>query len=160
LSSSTASPSSATSAGPAPAPLAAAVGDPLGSFERVTDLGTWNRYAAVNDEFVPIHMDDDAGRAAGYDGAIGMGNLQWAYVHNLLRAWAGDGGRIRSVSFELRRPNVKGQRVIAEGEVVERVEGDGEVVVSVKVWTRSDTGDQLGRGTAVVSLPSPPMLTG
>jgi acyl dehydratase len=162
LSSGTASPSSATDPVPAPAPaaLAAAVGDGLGSFERVTDIGTWNRFAAVNDEFVSIHMDDEAGRAAGYDGAIGMGNLQWAYVHNLLRAWIGDAGRIRSVSFELRGPNIKGQRVIAQGEVVDRAERDGEVVLSVEVWTSSGTGDQLGRGTAVVSLPLLPARPG
>jgi acyl dehydratase len=156
LSSGTASPSSATSAVPAPAPaaLAAAVGDGLGSFERVTDMGTWNRFAAVNDEFVSIHMDDEAGRAAGYEGAIGMGNLQWAYVHNLLRAWIGEEGRIRTVSFELRGPNVKGQRVTAQGEVVDRTERDGEVVLSVNVWTTSSAGDPLGRGSAVVSLPA------
>jgi MaoC like domain len=162
LSSGTASPSSATSPVPAraPAPVTAAVGDRLCSFERVTDMGTWNRYAAVNDEFVSIHMDDEAGRAAGYEGAIGMGNLQWAYVHNLLRAWIGEDGRIRSVSFELRGPNVKGQRLIAGGEVVERTERDGEVMLSVKVWTSSGAGDQLGCGTAVVSLPSPPAHPG
>jgi len=126
----------------------------------VTDMGTWNRFAAVNDEFVGIHMEDEAGRAAGYEGAIGMGNLQWAYVHNLLRAWIGEEGRIRSVSFELRGANVKGQRVLARGEVVERTERDGEVVLSVNVWTSSGTGDQLGRGTAVVSLPSSPARLG
>jgi acyl dehydratase len=157
LSSSTASPSSATSPVTATVPAAlAAVGDGLGAFERVTDMGTWNRFAAVNDEFVSIHMDDEAGRAAGYEGAIGMGNLQWAYVHNLLRAWIGEEGRIRSVSFELRGPNVKGQRVIAAGEVIERVEQDGEVVLSVNVRTTSGDGDPLGRGSAVVSLPAGP----
>ena len=32
------------------------------TFERTTDFMHWNRYAAVNDEFVYIHMDDEAGR--------------------------------------------------------------------------------------------------
>jgi len=39
-------------------------------------------------------MDDEAGRAAGHPTAIGMGNLQWAYLHNLLRGWLGGRGRI------------------------------------------------------------------
>jgi hypothetical protein len=43
---------------------AAKVGDELPPFVRTTGFDNWNRYAAVNDEFVPIHMDDDAGRAA------------------------------------------------------------------------------------------------
>jgi hypothetical protein len=34
-------------------------------FERDTHLEEWNGFAAVNDEFVPIHMDDTGGRAAG-----------------------------------------------------------------------------------------------
>ena len=40
------------------------VGDALPPWSRKTDFMNWNRYAAVNDEFVYIHMDDEAGRAA------------------------------------------------------------------------------------------------
>ena len=49
------------------------VGDELPVFQRATGLHHWNRYAAVNDEFVPIHMDDEAGQEAGYPSAFGMG---------------------------------------------------------------------------------------
>ena len=56
----------------------------------------WNRYAAVNDEFVYIHMDDDAGRAAlNEQGAFGMGNLRYAYLVNALQDWIGDEATIR-----------------------------------------------------------------
>ena len=54
------------------------------SFVRTTGLGNWNRYAAVNDEFIDIHMDRDAAKAAGLPDVIGMGNLRIAYLHNLL----------------------------------------------------------------------------
>src|ERR1700749_2204090 len=73
-------------------------GDELPPFTRVTGLDNWNRYAAVNDEFVPIHMDDEAGREAGYPTAFGMGNLQLAYLHSLVRGWLGDDGVIVSLS--------------------------------------------------------------
>ena len=43
----------------------AQVGDTLPTLQRTTAFHNWNRYAAVNDEFVPIHMDDEAGKAAG-----------------------------------------------------------------------------------------------
>ena len=40
-------------------------------------------------------MDDEAGHDAGYPGAFGMGNLQLAYLHLLLReCLAVSGGRI------------------------------------------------------------------
>ncbi len=52
------------------------VGQELPGFKRRTDLMNWNRYAAVNDEFIPIHMDDEAGRQGQNEqGAFGMGNL-------------------------------------------------------------------------------------
>ena len=70
-------------------------GEELPPFTRTAGFANWNRYAAVNDEFVPIHMDDEAGRAAGYPTAFGMGNLQWAYLHNLVRDWLGDERRDR-----------------------------------------------------------------
>ena len=71
-----------------------AVGDQLPPFTRQTGLANWNRYAAVNDEFVPIHMDDEAGQAAGYPTAFGMGNLQWSYLYNVIRNWMGEDGRL------------------------------------------------------------------
>ena len=61
------------------------VGMEIPEFQRATGLHNWNRYAAVNSEFVDIHMDDEAGQAAGYPTAFGMGNLQWSYLHALLR---------------------------------------------------------------------------
>ena len=73
----------------------------------------WNRYAAVNDEFIPIHMDDAAGQAAGYSGAFGMGNLQWAWLHCLLRDWldgSAVGASCRSASSSA-GPSLKGLTV-------------------------------------------------
>src|SRR5690348_323045 len=84
------------------------IGQKLPAFSRETGFPAWNRFAAVNDEFVPIHMDDEAGRAAGYPSAFGMGNLQWAYLHNALREWMGDEGRIVSLSCQFRGPDTKG----------------------------------------------------
>ena len=55
------------------------VGDEMPPWSRKTGFMNWNRYAAVNDEFVPFHMDDEAGRAAKNEqGAFGMGNLRYA----------------------------------------------------------------------------------
>ena len=130
------------------------VGDEIPPFERVTGFANWNRYAAVNDEFVPIHMDDAAGREAGYPTAIGMGNLQWAFLHNVLREWMGDDGRIEEIACQFRAPNTKDQTVTARGRIEAiRLEGD-RVLVDLTVWTETD-GVDLAPGTATVSLPGP-----
>lgn len=130
------------------------VGDELPPFSRKTGFDHWNRYAAVNDEFVPIHMDDEAGRAAGYPTAFGMGNLQWAYLHNLLRRWIGDAGRIVSVTCQFRAPNVKGQTVTARGVVTAVRDVDAGRVVDVEIWTEDQAGKRLAPGTASVLLPA------
>lgn len=77
-------------------------------YVRTTGLANWNRYAAVNDEFIPLHMDDDAAKAAGMPGVFGMGNLRIAYLHNLLADWLGDDGDIVDFRCEFRGLNLKG----------------------------------------------------
>ncbi|WP_426246540.1 MaoC/PaaZ C-terminal domain-containing protein [Nocardioides sp. LHG3406-4] len=129
-------------------------GDELPRFVRRTGFENWNRYAAVNDEFVPIHMDDAAGRAAGYPGAFGMGNLQWAYLHSMLRDWLDGEGRIRRIACQFRNPNMQGQVVTARGVVESVSASDGGTAVALRVWTEDQDGTVLAPGTAEVWLPT------
>lgn len=133
------------------------VGDELPPFTRGTGFANWNRFAAVNDEFVPIHMDDEAGRAAGHPTAIGMGNLQWSYLHNLLRDWLGAPGRILRLDGQFRGLNTKGMTITARG-VVTAVESaaDGTRTATVSVWTEDEHGTKLLPATAVVRLDRAP----
>jgi acyl dehydratase len=128
-------------------------GEEIPSFTRETGLANWNRFAAVNDEFIPIHMDDEAGKAAGMPTAFGMGNLQWSYLHALLRDWLDGEGRIVSVACQFRSPNLKGQTVVAHGKITGiREEGD-EKLVDLEVWTVANGDTTLAPGTATVALP-------
>ena len=127
-----------------------AVGDEIPEFTRTTGFANWNRYAAVNDEFVPIHMDDEAGRAAGMDGAFGMGNLQWAYLHNVVRDWLGDRGRIVRMDCQFRAVNTKGQTVTAHGRVESVHERANDLLVELRVWTADQDGNPLAPGTCTV----------
>ena len=82
------------------------VGQQITPWSRKTDFMNWNRYAAVNDEFVYFHMDDEAGRAAKNEqGAFGMGNLRFTYLLNILRDWAGDEAEIRQLGCQYRAIN-------------------------------------------------------
>ena len=134
------------------------IGTEVPEYVRTTDLANWNRYAAVNDEFVPIHMDDDAGRAAGFPSAFGMGNLLWAYLHNMLRDWieadfAGN-GRIVSVDLSFRSPNLRGQTVAARGTVTAvREEGGATIVdLDVAVVDRDAPATVLAPGKATIAV--------
>ncbi|GAA3391458.1 MaoC/PaaZ C-terminal domain-containing protein [Cryptosporangium minutisporangium] len=130
--------------------VAPTVGEELPPFVRETGFAAWNRYAAVNDEFVPIHMDDEAGRAAGYPTAFGMGNLQWSYLHVLVREWVAGRGRIARLSCQFRNPNLKGQTVTARGVVSAVNEDDGVISAELKIWTETQDGTVLAPGTATV----------
>ena len=108
-----------------------AVGEEIPVWVREANLHAWNRYAAVNDEFVPIHMDDDAGRAQGFPGAFGMGNLMWSYLHNLVRGWMGDDARITAMTCSFRSPNLRGMTVEARGAVTAVRDEGGERLVDL-----------------------------
>jgi acyl dehydratase len=130
------------------------VGTELPAFVRTTGFHNWNRYAAVNDEFVPIHMDDDAGRAQGFPGAFGMGNLMWSYLHNVVRDWMGDDGRIVTMSCSFRSPNLRGMTVEARGRVTAVRDEGGERLVDLELSVVDhDTPDTvLVPATATVAL--------
>jgi hypothetical protein len=113
----------------------------------------WNRFAAVNDEFVPIHMDDEAGRGAGYPSAFGMGYLQWSWAHDVLRAFAGDDGRIERVQASFRAPSLKGISVTAGGRVTSVETAVDRVRCEIEVWTTTADGTSPLIGTATVTFP-------
>ena len=130
------------------------VGQEIPAFERKTDFMHWNRYAAVNEEFVYVHMDDEAGKAAGQGAAFGMGNLRWAYVLNALRAWIGDEAEIRELGMQFRAINHKNDVLTTSGVVSEKYQKDGENLVRLDINVLNQDGAKTAPGHAVVSLPS------
>jgi len=121
-------------------------------FQRTTGFHNWNRFAAVNDEFVDIHMDDGAGQAAGYPGAFGMGNLQWAYMHNAVREWLAGDGEIKSLSCQFRAANLRNTTVTVKGVVTDVAQAEDGTSVTINLRTENDTGETLAPGAAVVLL--------
>jgi len=140
-------------------PRTAQVGDEIPTFERFADFPAWNRYAAVNDEFVPIHMDDDAGRNAGMSSAIGMGNLGVSHIHCMLRDWLDGQGRITGVAIQFRSPSLRSRTNTTHGKVVDvspaDVSGDGRRRLGLEVWIDDGDGTVLTRGTATVEVDAP-----
>ena len=130
------------------------VGDEMPAWSRQTDFMHWNRYAAVNDEFVPFHMDDEAGRKAGNkEGAFGMGNLRYAYLANALRGWIGDEAEIREIGCQYRAINQKNDTLTVVGKVVEKEVVDGEARVKLTTNVMNQAGEATCPGHAVVALP-------
>ena len=129
------------------------VGDKIPAWSRKTSFAEWNRYAAVNEEFVPFHMDDEAGRRAGNEqGAFGMGNLRYAYIVNALREWIGDDAIVREVGCQYRAINQKDDVLTVTGEVTAKKSEDGENRVYLDINVVTQTGAPTCPGHAVVAL--------
>ncbi len=133
------------------------VGQQVTPWSRKTDFMHWNRYAAVNDEFVYIHMDDEAGRAAKNDqGAFGMGNLRFAYLLNMLRHWAGDEVTIRELGCQYRAINQKNDVLTCTGTITDKKVENGENLVYLDVNVTNQDGKTGAPGKAVVVMPGRP----
>ncbi|MGK2965532.1 MAG: MaoC/PaaZ C-terminal domain-containing protein [Tepidiformaceae bacterium] len=130
------------------------VGQEIPVFQRKTDFMHWNRYAAINEEFVYVHMDDEAGKAAGQGAAFGMGNLRWAYVLNALRAWIGDEAEIRELGLQFRVINHKDDVLRTYAKVTEKKQENGENLVRLEVNVINQKEEKTAPGHAVVSLPT------
>ena len=129
------------------------IGDSLPHWSRRTSFAEWNRYAAVNDEFVPFHMDDEAGRRAGNEqGAFGMGNLRYAYIVNALHTWIGDEARIHEVACQYRAINQKDDVLTVTGTVTDKKIEEGEQRVYLDINVVTDDDQSTCPGHAVVAL--------
>ena len=128
------------------------VGREIPPYSRETGFEVWNRFAAVNYEFVPIHMDDEAGKKAGQAGAIGMGRLQWSYLHILLTDWLGDDGRVVRIGAQFRSPNLKGMTLTAKGKITAVRTEQRQTLVDLDIWIEDGEGKTIAPGTATVAI--------
>lgn len=129
------------------------VGDTFPPFVRDSGFEYWNRYAAVNDEFIPIHMEDEAGRVAGYPTAFGMGNLTWAYLHVALHEWFGEQARIAAVGAQFRAAVTRGKQVVVSAVVTgvrPAQDGGDDAEIDVDLRAEDQDGVLLAPGTATV----------
>ena len=131
------------------------IGQELPSFERVTDLMNWNRWAATYDEFVPYHMDDEGAKENGQPAVIGQGRIRVSYLHTLVRKWIGEEGVILTLSAQLRGINFKNDVLTCTGRVTgKRVDDEGRHVVDLEMLMTNQKGERVTPGAATVELPS------
>jgi acyl dehydratase len=129
-------------------------GQEIPTFERKTDLMHWNRYAAINDEFVYIHMDPDYAKSIGQPDVFGMGNLRLAYLHNMLRGWIGEAGDIKRVGCQYRALNFRDDVLTARGRITRKYVAQGDHLVDLEVWVENQKGENTCPGVATVRLPT------
>ena len=136
--------------GEKPAFAALQVGDEIPPFRRTTDLAHWNRYAAVNYEFIPLHMDAEAARAVGQKDVFGMGNLRISYLHNGLYDWLGGAGDIVDFQCEFRGLNFKGDALSSRATITGKDERSDRKLLSFDLAVENQDGKNTAPGKATV----------
>lgn len=139
---------------PAPVERPRAIPSEFPAWTRSTGLEHWNRYAAVNDEFVDMHMDDQAGMRAGNPaGAFGMGNLRYSYVLNALREWFGLDAAIRRIRCEFRALNQKGDELTVCGAVTSQSRTAAATTIEIALDVANQDGLSTCPASATVEVP-------
>lgn len=129
------------------------VGGSVPPFVRPAGLHAWNRYAAVNHEFVDIHMDDAAGRAAGMPGAIGMGNLVVGWLHAAVESWLDGRGRLERLDVRFRAPALRGDTITCRGTITGwNPAEDGDLLLELDLWAENQSGDKIAPASARVRV--------
>jgi acyl dehydratase len=102
-------------------------------------------YSAASGDFNPIHIDADAGKAAGLGGPIlqGLCTLSWA-VESVTR-WLKDPTRITRVRVRFSKPVKIDDTVTFTGKVT-AVEGGK---VTVEVAAKNQSGEDVLKGAVV-----------
>ncbi|MEM9600936.1 MAG: MaoC family dehydratase [Pseudomonadota bacterium] len=111
-------------------------------------------FAEITGDHNPIHMDDDAARANGFEGRIAHGALSASFISAVLgNQLPGPGGVFVELNLRFRKPALIGDEIIAIAEVAEISERTGRV--KMKVHCEAD-GVKICRGDAGVFVQKRP----
>ncbi len=98
-----------------------------------------NAYAEASGDRNPIHLDDDAARAAGLPGVIAHGMLGMAQLANFVVAYAGDHRRLRRLRCRFSGMVQPGDTITFSGRILE--EGDG--LVRLELSAENQKGERV-----------------
>jgi len=105
-------------------------------------------YAEASGDHNPIHLDDDAARAAGLPGVIAHGMLGMAQLANFVVGWAGDHRRLRKLRCRFSAMMLPGDVITFSG----RVTGEHDGLIELELEAENQKGERvLTKGLAEVA---------
>ena len=109
------------------------------------------QYAAVSQDFTPIHYNTDYARSAGHDDIIIHGALKTALLSQMLADWAGDIRAVKNLETSYRGIDYAGAITCAGTVTRKRVE-NGVGLVDLDIEFRNADGVVTTPGKATVAL--------
>jgi acyl dehydratase len=96
-------------------------------------------YAEASGDRNPIHLDDEAARAAGLPGVIAHGMLGMAQLANFVVAYAGDHRRLRRLRCRFSGMVLPGDTITFTGRVV----GEEDGLVRLELDAANQKGERV-----------------
>ena len=109
------------------------------------------QYAAVSQDFTPIHYNTEYAQTAGHDDIIIHGALKTALLSQWLADWAGEIGAVKRLETSYRGIDYAGEVTCAGTVTGKRVE-DGAGLVDLDIEFRDADGNVTTPGKATVAL--------
>ncbi|SFI00267.1 Acyl dehydratase [Collimonas sp. OK307] len=108
-------------------------------------------YAGGSGDHVPLHIDTDYARKAGMPDVFGHGMLTAAWLGRMLTGWVSQ-DRVRKLDVRFVGITHLYNQVSCTGQVVEKLEQNGEQCVRVAIQATNQYGDKKVVGEALVAL--------
>lgn len=108
-------------------------------------------YAGGSGDHVPLHIDTDYARKAGMPDVFGHGMLTAAWLGRMLTGWVSQ-DRIRKLDLRFVGITHLYNQVSCTGQVIEKLEQDGEHRVRVEIQATNQYGDKKVVGEALIAL--------
>lgn len=101
-----------------------------------------------------IHFDHPfATKRRGLPGVVAPGNMGGDYYAQLLSEYAGEGGRVRKMSFQFRSFMLADDVLTVGGKVVKKYVSEGKGLVELELWIKNQHDVNCVPGKGLVALP-------
>ncbi|MBI2907450.1 MAG: hypothetical protein HYX92_07350 [Chloroflexi bacterium] len=132
------------------------VGKELPVTSREISLEQMAMYAAVCWDFLPVHYDSGTAQKHGFRDAYVDGPMITAFLSELVTAWSGVQGRLRTIAVTYRGMAFPGDKLLCKGKITAKHVDGGSNLAECDIWAENQNGERVVYGTATVSLPTRP----
>ncbi len=130
------------------------IGDQLPRVERLIDQDQVERYARASGDFNPVHIDHGFARSSQFGRTIAHGMMIAASISEIMTgAFKVDWLRSGRMKIRFRAPVYPGDTIVAQGEIRDIREEDGQREAICLVDVRKHDGELVISGEAMVSVP-------
>jgi hypothetical protein len=110
------------------------------------------KYAAGSGDFNPLHHDYDFPQAKQIGSIIVHGRFKYASLGEVVSNWLGHAGRIRQLSGQYRGMDFPDKAMVCGGVVKRKWQENGEKLVELELWTKTEDGKNTTPGSSIVTL--------